>query len=210
MPRKSLTPEEKLFAIIQKTGGAELAGAGRSTRSARASARMTRLLDGLRAALTDLKQINRLLLAAVIVLAVIGIAFPWADRPNASRIVAEASQSPTPIVIPSPLANLKPVEEQEALVRERNPFGLQPEPTPAPPEPPAPVAAEPSDEQVLREEFRLVGIVWAEQPIAMIEQAKTGRTYPVKAGEPLGNFIVKKVLKDRVIFESNGKELELF
>ena len=208
MPRKPLTPEEKLFAIIQKTGGAESSGTGRSARAARASAQLTRLLGGVRVALTDVKQINRLLLAAVIVLALIGIVLPWVDRPNVSRIVAEASQSPTPLVIPPPLAHLKPVEEQEALVRERNPFGLQPEPSPTPPAPP--VAAAPSDEQVLREDFRLVGIVWAEQPIAMIEQAKTGRTYPVKAGEPLGDFIVKKVLKDRVIFEINGKELELF
>lgn len=211
MPRTPLTPEEKLFAIIQKGGGADPSGAGRGRHpSARSAARRAvRLLGWLRAAATDLKQLNRLLLGAVAALALIGIVAPWVGRPDVSRIVAEASQSPVPLVIPPPLENLAPVEEHEALLREHNPFGLRPDVPPAPP-PPEPVASTPPDEQLLREEFRLVGIVWAEEPIAMIEQVSTGRTYPVKATEPLGKFTVKSVLKDRVVFEINGQELELF
>ena len=211
MSRKSLTPEEKLFAIIQKTGGAEPAGTGPGRGSAARAfgVRAADALSWLRRAATDLKQFNRLLLGVVVALALIGLLLPWVDRPNASRVLAEASQSTVPLVMPPPLDKLATVEEQEAVLREHNPFGLQPELPPAPPTPPAP-AATPPDEQLLRNDFRLVGIVWSETPIAMLEEASTGRTYPVKAGDPLGKFMVKKVLKDRVVFEIDGHEIELF
>jgi len=57
--------------------------------------------------------------------------------------------------------------------------------------------------------IKLVGIIWSDNPQAMIEDTKDQKTYLLSAGESFINFKVKEIFPDKVIMESQGKEMEL-
>jgi hypothetical protein len=56
----------------------------------------------------------------------------------------------------------------------------------------------------------LVGIAWSDDPEAMVEDKKLGRTFFVKRGQSLSNGVrVVTIFKDRVILSFRNKEFEL-
>ena len=57
--------------------------------------------------------------------------------------------------------------------------------------------------------LNLVGISWSDDPDAMIEDAKTKRTYFLKRGDSIGEVVVSGIFKDRVVLSYNGEEVEL-
>lgn len=61
----------------------------------------------------------------------------------------------------------------------------------------------------LMKNFRLVGIFWSDSPQAMIENINEGKTYLLSGQDLLGDFVVRKVLQDRVIIGKDDKEWEL-
>ncbi|MDP3723225.1 MAG: hypothetical protein Q8R91_07005 [Candidatus Omnitrophota bacterium] len=81
--------------------------------------------------------------------------------------------------------------------------------------PPAEAASPSVGEQLASrvQELKLVGIIWSDNPQAIIEDTKEGKTHLLSAGESLGPIgpTVKKILKEKVILgEADGpKEWEL-
>ena len=59
-------------------------------------------------------------------------------------------------------------------------------------------------------EFQLLGLISAgEKTAAMIRDLSEKKDYYCLGGEKIGSYIVKEILKDRVILESEGKTLEI-
>jgi hypothetical protein len=57
--------------------------------------------------------------------------------------------------------------------------------------------------------LKLVGISWSDQPDAMIEDTKAGKTYFVKKGQLVGDLKVETVYRDRVILRFGAETIEL-
>lgn len=57
--------------------------------------------------------------------------------------------------------------------------------------------------------FKLVGILWSDNPQAMIENSKEQRTYFVSKGDKIGDLDVKNILKDKVMLGKDDQEWEL-
>ena len=57
--------------------------------------------------------------------------------------------------------------------------------------------------------LRLVGISWSKNPVAMIEDEKTKKTYFLKKGQMINEFKIEDVLKNEVILSFKGEKIEL-
>lgn len=206
MGQKPLTPEEKLFAVIQR------GGQGTSTRRRHLPhLSFQSLWPWLKEAIThprlNLVVANRALLGLIGALVVAGVLNPMAFRPDVDMVMAKAIQQVQPVTIAPPLTGLKPLETYQHAFVEHNPFRLsQPPPVDTTQQLPPPTG--PSAEELVKD-FRLVGISWDEKPIAMIEQVSQQHTYFLKAGESLAPFTVKSVLRDHVILTLDQQEIEL-
>jgi len=58
-------------------------------------------------------------------------------------------------------------------------------------------------------ELKLVGVLWSDNPQAMIENTKEQKTYFVSAGDKIGVVIVKSILRNKVILGKDSEEWEL-
>ena len=62
----------------------------------------------------------------------------------------------------------------------------------------------------VKQTFSLVGISWSEDPEAMIEDVEAKRTHFVRRGQVIDEKVkVVSILKDRVILNYDGEEVEL-
>lgn len=57
--------------------------------------------------------------------------------------------------------------------------------------------------------YSLTGIISGDNPQAVIEDRKSGRTYFLNRGQFLGNFKIDGIMKDKVILELKGQKFEL-
>lgn len=57
--------------------------------------------------------------------------------------------------------------------------------------------------------FKLVGILWSDNPQAMIENSKEQKTYLVGRADKIGDLDVKNILRDKVILGKEDQEWEL-
>jgi hypothetical protein len=57
--------------------------------------------------------------------------------------------------------------------------------------------------------YRLVAVIWADNPQVMVEDIKDQRTYLLSVGDKIGDFVVKEILRDGVVLEGENKEWEL-
>jgi hypothetical protein len=57
--------------------------------------------------------------------------------------------------------------------------------------------------------FKLVGILWSDNPQAMIENTKEQKSYFVSKGDTIGDIEVRKILGDKVIVGKGSEEWEL-
>lgn len=94
----------------------------------------------------------------------------------------------------------------------RNPF-LPPPAAPAPAEEKAPEGVPAPRTKKLNEllqGIKLVGISWEAEPLAMVEDARTARTYFLRKGQEVNGLKVRTITKEKVIFTCEGEEGELF
>ncbi len=200
-----MTPEEKLFAIIQRGGS----GSG-SIAARRFSFSPARLWKRARGFLThpqiELLALNRALFFVIgaLVLANGLLLVLW--RPSVEQIRAKAVQQVESVAFDPPLAGLQPIETYAQIFKEHNPFHVL-EPVPVAIQAPPSGA---SYAELLKQDFRLVGISWGSEPVAMVEQVSQQRTYVVKTGDPLPPFTVKEIRPDRVMLSVESETLELF
>ncbi len=57
--------------------------------------------------------------------------------------------------------------------------------------------------------YKLVGIIWSDNPQAMIEDSKAGKTNLFNENEIMGDFKIKKVYRDKVVLSKDAMEWEL-
>ncbi len=192
-----MTPEEKLFAIIQRGGNG----------TPMVATLWRRVQESLTHPRLELAQVNRALYVGIGLLLLANLLLPLLWRPRVEQITAKAVQQIEPVTFEPPLVGLQPAEAYVQIFKEHNPFHVLE---------PALVAIQAPTSgagyaELLKQDFRLVGISWAaEKPVAMVEQVSQQRTYVVKMGDPLPPFTVKAVLEDRVVLTVESQELELF
>lgn len=58
--------------------------------------------------------------------------------------------------------------------------------------------------------YKLVGISWGDEPLAMLEESATGRTYFLKKDQEFKGIKVQQIDKERVRLTFEGQEAELF
>ena len=58
--------------------------------------------------------------------------------------------------------------------------------------------------------YKLVGISWGDEPLAMLEETATGRTYFLRKGQEFKGIKVQEISKERVMMTFEGQEAELF
>ena len=59
------------------------------------------------------------------------------------------------------------------------------------------------------EQLKLVGISWSADPVAMIEDGRSLKTFFVKRGQMVGNVKIEAIFKDKVVLSYEGEEIEL-
>lgn len=79
--------------------------------------------------------------------------------------------------------------------------GASPQGTPAP--------AQNKITEILAQ-WKLVGISWGAEPLAMVEDTQTGRTYFLKNGQQVGEIKVQSITKQKMIISYQGEEGELY
>ena len=57
--------------------------------------------------------------------------------------------------------------------------------------------------------LKLVGILWSQNPQAMIENSQENKTHLLSAGEQFGQFKVKTILRDKVVIQKGEEQWEL-
>ena len=208
MPGKPLTPEEKLFAVIQ----------GAQAPSPRAKARALPVQQLWKAVATfarpmELPRINRWLLWAAGGLALLCVVNPLILQPKISRVVSQGAVPSASWEIAPPLDGLQPTEMYVQLMQTRDPFRIEVRPQPdqsqqAPPPPPAP-PPRPDPHQLIAG-LKLVGISWGAAPEVMIEDSSSQQTFILHVGGTVGNAQVKEILQDRVVLRVGDQDVELF
>jgi len=66
-----------------------------------------------------------------------------------------------------------------------------------------------SDVMSLINNMKLVGIIWSDNPQAMIEDTKEQKTYLLNQGEQLGQVKIKTIYRDKVVVTKEGQDWEL-
>lgn len=61
----------------------------------------------------------------------------------------------------------------------------------------------------LMSRLKLVGIIWSDQPQAMIEDSETSKTYLVGKGAAIGSSKVKDIFRDKVVISDGSNEWEI-
>ena len=160
-------------------------------------------------------QVNRLLMAlvaAAFIYLIVDVAF---FQPKPSDFLADVGTSepvypsgPVPRAVGSELAAY-----QEPLTR-RNPFlaaGTNTPPADAPASLPVSAVGAPTGQLAsVIQGLKLVGISLGQEPLAMIEETESGRTYFLKKGQEFKGVKVQNVTKEKVVLTHEGQEAELF
>lgn len=107
------------------------------------------------------------------------------------------------------------LDHYHEMIERRNPF-LSPlaAPTPAESEEKPKAAVEgPAPNKVTEKagKLNLVGISWsADNPLAMIEDTESGKTFFLRAGQEINGLKVQEIQKEKVIVTYEGEEAALF
>jgi len=213
LERDRITPEEKLLKIIENSGAQkakiQLGLKAKPLDIKTITAKLKSFKFNKKEIKNLIKQIN-LRLVNKIVTALCGLlTIFWlfdfirvgsSLKNRFERVIqiptASAAQE---IAVLIPAVNLGEVLIQ---AKKRNMFTLLPAPTKA-----EGSAAQETVQKVTN--LKLVGIIWSNNPQAMIENSTDQRTSLLSTGEKLGDITIKKIFRDKVILEINGEEQEL-
>jgi len=208
MAKEPLTPEEKLLQVIDNP---ELAKQpplvrlkGKVAKLAAVPSWLRRWQEGRRGAkpLMTLRTANRAL-AGLCVLVTIGWFADFLNVRNRFLLLLEGLEQrqraayAAPPERPLPAPRLTETLEE---VRRRNIFTLLPT---------APETAAPAQPKLdAAAELKLVGVIWAATPQAMIEQVAEERTSLVGTGDTIGPWKIKQILRDRVMVGHKDSDQE--
>ena len=215
----NISPEEKLFNIIQKEKKAPSGDTDKKKVERRPliSERLRHFFSAAKPAFSvdfhriELKKLNKLLVVIVIILAAAVIYNLTVRRPSIAKITAEISKIEFQKMKKSAIENFKPLSAYLENVEKRNILH------------PAPVAKKKSDTPGKRKPvmastltnmskgLKLKGISWGKSPKAMIKDEKDDKIYFVKPGQTVGSsgVEVKSISKDKVLIGYGTEEKEL-
>ena len=167
------------------------------------------------AVLFDIKWINRLLLALLIAAVIYFIADLVVFRPKTADILTQVGTSGPVYPLSKSPADLegRDLSFYQGVSKKRNPFlppGAEtPQASEVPADAAAPVSSGTSITEVLQG-LKLVGISWGAEPLAMIEDVATSRTYFLRRTQELRGVKIQEITKDKVTVSYEGQEGELF
>lgn len=158
----------------------------------------------------DIKLLNKILMAAVIVLTVYFFTSLYTSIVSLTKFpalktsVQEAKRQDLSAASVSVLKNT--ISYYTEKVKQRDIFKIGK--VAAPKEEQAPKEATP---KIIEEtqHFKLVGISWSNDPDAMIEDTVALRTLFVKRGDMVGRVKVQAIFRDKVVLSFEGEETEL-
>lgn len=226
------TPEEQLLKLIE--GGSDAAkpspdkpsAAGPASKSLASMKKLPGFLDYFKthgfgksarfdvAALMDIRNINR----ALVGLVAVSVFYLFIDliffKPGDSRFLAQVSTSDAvfPMTSAAVGSTATDISVYKESIRKRNPF-LPPQSgqnVVAADSGAAPVSAAAGTLNEMLQGYKLVGISVSDQPLAMIEEVSTGRTYFLRKGQDFKSLKVQDVSREKVTVTYEGEEASLF
>lgn len=205
MEKEKITPEEQLLKVIENP---ELVQKRKVTKEevVNKAGRLFTQLKGLRFDKNTLKKIDVqivnkiiavlcILITVVLVYDLVNAKIKFAKR--FENITAEPSEAVTAKAAAMDI-DVK-ISDVLAQAHKHNIFTLLP----------------PKEKQVQRTdiggpvELRLVGVLWSDNPQAMIENTKEQKTYFVNTGDKIGVVTVKSITQNKVIISKDSEEWEL-
>ena len=212
------TPEEQLLNLIEKGGGSP--GAVKLTRKRRrisvllifkkpvsfCKIRLSGIIAGLKSGLREpnLKLLNKCLLVIAALLLVFLIADFIFKQLDIEVLYDRAKVEKRRVLLEEIKAEVRPFLHYLEMVQRREIFS-QVKLKKAEEEP----VIKKADLSELAKDLSLVGIAWGKNPQAMVEDEKAGKTYFLRAGESINEFMIEDVLKDKVILSYKGETIEL-
>jgi len=219
MPEPSLTPEENLLRIIESPGQAPRGGRGMGRVRRGIDPRMQLRLFK-KAALDRAHKFLTLRTANVALIAAGGLATLflvgdfWIGLPKSDFLDSLEAEARTVDMGDLEIEPIQPLPVFLQDIKGRNMFAL----TAPAPKPPGEQTLTPEQirTQAVQEaiqdiitNYKVVGIIWAETPQAIIEDVDAGQTFMVSRGSMVKVARVKDILKDRVILSYDGNDIEL-
>ncbi len=215
MAKQGFTPEEQLLRLIDK--GDEVAKFRQKKKlflnfsglkgfwrflTKGISRPLTRLIKGLRD--PNLKTLNRVFFVlSVVLLGYAVVAFVF-GRPDIKAVYEKSRLMKWRQSEQKEVSEARPFLHYFEMVNRRNIFS------------PIALKETKSNKEVKKKQLQemigeldLVGISWSKDPVAMIEDSKTKKTYFLKKGMKINKFKIEDILKDRVILSFEGGEIEL-
>lgn len=208
MEQPQLTPEEKLLRIIESPPqSVHRMRSGRGLADFKFSFKILKAEYAKKfQAFLNLKSANVFLTVLAVITTVFLVFDFWAGLPRTSAFVHLEELAKRQGIGDLSIEHLDPLSIYVQEITQRNIFALPP-----------PVKKQASEEtpasdlivKSLKENLRLVGIIWSEAPQAIIEDAKEARTYLLNRGGKVKDARIKEILKDRVILSYDNQEIEL-
>ncbi len=216
MAQDNLTPEEKLLKIIEnpqterrKSPGVNM---GRGVGSKKGQPGITAWLNKIRIDKNTLRNISlKTVSKIVLALSVIFTLFFIFDFVRMGSVATKklnklAAEAAAPELKEKKAVNMDvPLVQALNMTKRHNIFSFMPS-TPG-------MAARSSSIPVEIEEIvknlKLVGIIWSNNPQAIIENTKEQKTYLVNGGDKVSLLDVRRVLRDKVILGKENVEWEL-
>ena len=224
---ENISPEEKLFRIIQQEKGAALKdkdkkgeGGGRS-RLKQAILSLKQRLFAMTKGIAkkpgpasvrkihdiQLFTVNSILSIVLVLLVLFTVYYAATQYPNIAKI-ANATVKAQRAMPPSnkEVEQLQPLDYYTEGARERDIFN---------PAPAAPAASgealQAAGEKSSSGDLKLQGIAWSDVPKAMIHSEKANKLYILKEGQGIGTtgIKVKSILHNKVILNSGDKDFEI-
>jgi hypothetical protein len=227
------TPEEQLLKLIEG-GGAPEAGKPRAEKPVPATA--SKSMAGVKklpgfleyfkahglgksmrwdaAVFSDIRNVNR----ALVGLVAVSVLYLFVDllffKPGDSKFLAQVSTSDAvfPMTSAAMGTTATDISVYKESIRKRNPF-LPPQSeqgAAAADSGAAPVSAAAGTLSEMLQGYKLVGISVSDQPLAMIEEVSTGRTYFLRKGQDFKSMKVQDVSREKVTVTYEGEEGSLF
>lgn len=204
---EKLTPEERLFKIIEEEGvspGAEGAGnPGHWFKKLFFSGE-----KGWKPRF-DLAMINRVLVVGAVLTLAGDVLNVLLVNPDLSRIHERVANANTPSAVQEKTTERRPIDDYLYTILRRNLFEGGGKPPPGGDSTMTNAVIPSGNIMAVLDNLELVGIAWGQVPEAMIRKKNDNRTFFIGKGEKFEQILVKDILKDRVIVEYGQQTREL-
>ncbi len=208
MAKDNITPEEKLLKIIESPDVEKRRlSHGIAKGAVPGIESIGSMLKGLHIDKDTLKYIDLKMANKIVAVLCAFFTIFWiidfiigdtAFKKRLEKVKKEASVSVAPIEL-IPIADIKMAELLEQL-KKRNIFTLLP---------PKAEVVKSQELSQLAIDLKLVGIIWSDNPQAMVEDSKGAKTYLLGIGDTVVGMKIKAIYRDKVIVSKDDQEWQL-